>query len=317
MSLRATVLAAGAPGARRLRLHVPAGAPPPRGWPLLVLLDGDWVWPLDPPTGHESACAVLIPGHGGMHGPVLPRLSRQGGPAQAGLQAQALARRALDFTPPAPDGGRWPDPRRPEWQCGGADAFLDALLGPMLDWAGAQAPLDPRRLCLYGHSYGGLCALYALVRHPGRFAHTICASPSLWWRDGRIEALLDGLPRSLPADPAQAPGGPASPGDAVSPAPGGPDGAGPSTPRPHPAAPRVRLTLMAGTDERWYPRPLDPTRPRRPADGIPTLPRLEALLDRLAGIPWLDCALERLDGTHHGDALRASARRAMALAATT
>ncbi len=72
---------------------------------------------------------------------------------------------------------------------------------------------------------------------------------------------------------------------------------------------------MAGTDERWYPLPPDPARPRRPADGMPTLPRLEALLNRLADIAWLDCALERLDGIQHGDALRAGARRAAALAA--
>jgi predicted alpha/beta superfamily hydrolase len=283
MSLRETTLAACTPDARRLRLHVPDGVPPGHGWPLLILLDGDWIWPLDSPLESGAACAVLIPGHGGMRGPVLPRSTRQGLSVPTGPQAQALARRALDFTPPAPDGGHWPDPRRPEWQCGGADAFLDALLGPMLAWADAQTTLDPARLSLYGHSYGGLCALYALVRHPGRFARTLCASPSLWWRNGRIETLLDGLPRALPA--------------------------GAAPPR------SSRLTLMAGTDERWYPKPPDPAHPRRPEDGIPTLPRLEALRRRLSDIPWLDCALEPLDGIQHGDALRASARRAVALAA--
>lgn len=288
MTLRETVLASGTPDARRVRLHVPEGRPPRDGWPLLALLDGDWIWPLDPPLGASPACAILIPGHGG------PQSRFQGAeataPAQDAPQAQALARRALDFTPPSPDGGRWPDPRRPEWQCGGADAFLDALLGPMLVWASAQTPLDPARLSLYGHSYGGLCALYALVRHPGRFARTICASPSLWWRDGWLETLLDGLPRALPPGP-QACGAPSS------------------------RTTSVRLTLMAGTDERWHPRPLDPGHPRRPADGIPTLPRLEALCRRLACLAWLDCALERLDGIQHGDALRAGARRALALAA--
>ena len=194
MSLLETALAPGTPDARRLRLHVPAGQPPRGGWPLLVLLDGDWVWPPDPPLPAAAACAVLIPGHGGRHGPLPSLLAARGMPAQTGMQTQALARRALDFTPPAPGGGLWPDPRRPEWQCGGADAYLDALLGPMLDWAAAQTRLDPACLSLYGHSYGGLCALYALARHPGRFAHTICASPSLWWREGHIEALLDGLP---------------------------------------------------------------------------------------------------------------------------
>ncbi|MDY0309091.1 MAG: alpha/beta hydrolase-fold protein [Castellaniella sp.] len=296
MSLRETVLAAESPDARRLRLHIPDGTPPCSGWPLLVLLDGDWIWPLDPPPAGGAGCAVLIPGHGGLRGLALARFAAQDAAAPNRLRIQALARRALDFTPPAPDGGRWPDPRRPEWQCGGADAFLDALLGPMLAWAHDQAPLDPNRLCLYGHSYGGLCALYALVRHPGRCAHTVCASPSLWWQDGRIEALLDGLPRTLPARPGNA--------DAATAAPSSP----PSDP--------VRLTLLASTQERWYTHPLDPAHPRQAADGIPTLPRLTALRDRLADIPWLACTLERLDGLQHGDALRAGAQRALALAAT-
>src|SRR5690606_37717253 len=209
-------------------------------------------------------------------GPLPSLLAARGMPAQTGMQTQALARRALDFTPPAPGGGLWPDPRRPEWQCGGADAYLDALLGPMLDWAAAQTRLDPACLSLYGHSYGGLCALYALARHPGRFAHTICASPSLWWREGHIEALLDGLPDRLPADA------------------------------------RVRLTLMAGTDERWYPRPADPHYPRRPADGLPTLPRLEALGRRLAHVAWLDCAPAAAGGGRRapGGAGRGAARAA-------
>ncbi|MFV0283275.1 MAG: alpha/beta hydrolase [Castellaniella sp.] len=287
MSLRQTVLACGTPAARRLRLRVPDSPPPAEGWPLLVLLDGDWLWPLPLSSGPGPACAILLPGHD--QGPDRAQdtpdsLSRTDG------RQQILARRTLDYTPPAPDGSGWPDPRRPEWSCGGADAFLDALLGPMLDWAGTQTRLNPARRSLYGHSYGGLCALYALIRHPGRFDHTICASPSLWWRDGWIEALLDGLPAAQPRAP-----------DSI--------GLSPLPSRP------VRLTLMAGTHERWYSSPADPAHPRHPDDGIPTLPRLEALCQRLMRLAWLDCALEPLDGIHHGDALRAGALRAVTLAA--
>jgi len=262
MSLRSITLTAGAAGthlARPLRLHAPDGPPPPAGWPLLVLLDGDWVWPPRPAPDALARCAVLIPGHG----PAGPR---------------ALARRALDYTPPAPDGGLWPDPRVPEWQCGGADAFLDELLGPMMDWAGAQTAIDRGRASLYGHSYGGLCALYALARRPGAFAHTICASPSLWWREGLAGTLLDGLRLSPP-------------------------------PRP------LRLTLMAGTLEEWHAQPRDPAAPQARQGGVPTLPALRALAERLAGIPRLDCRLELLEGVGHGEALPASARRAIELAA--
>ena len=92
MNLRETTLAACTPDARRLRLHVPDGVPPGHGWPLLILLDGDWIWPLDSPLESGTACAVLIPGHGGMRGPVLPRSTRQGLSVPTGPQAQALAR---------------------------------------------------------------------------------------------------------------------------------------------------------------------------------------------------------------------------------
>ncbi len=260
--LRETELAAGTAGhaiRRRLRLHVPVGQPPAGGWPLLVLLDGDWVWPLTPAPEALARCAVLIPAHG----------------AQG---SRDLARRALDYTPPAPDGGRWPDPRVPEWQCGGADAFLQDVLGPMVDWAATQTAVDRERLALYGHSYGGLCALYALARKPGAFSHTLCASPSLWWRDGLVPDMLDGLRMSPP-------------------------------PRP------VRLTLMAGTEERWHAQPADPRAPHARSGGVPTLPALRALAERLAGISNLDCRLELLEGVGHGEALPASARHSLALAA--
>ncbi|MER1967923.1 alpha/beta hydrolase-fold protein [Castellaniella sp. GW247-6E4] len=259
-----TLLAADAAGrrpARRLRLYAPDGPPPPAGWPLLVLLDGDWVWPLAPAPDALARCAVLIPGH------------------DPGKE-QTLAGRALDYTPPAPDGGRWPDPRVPRWQCGGADAFLDELLGPMMDWARAQIVIDGSRTSLYGHSYGGLCALYALASRPGAFAHTIGASPSLWWRKGLIGDLLDNLRAAPPTRP-------------------------------------LRLTLMAGTHEAWHPQPRDPAAPQaRRRGGVPTLPALRALGRRLADIRGLDCRLEPLEGIGHGEALSASARRAIALAAS-
>ncbi|MFT0531981.1 alpha/beta hydrolase [Castellaniella hirudinis] len=246
--------------ARRLRLHVPDAAAPPAGWPLLILLDGDWVWPLAGPA--LARCAVLIPSHG---------------PAAA-TESQALARRALDYTPPAPDGGHWPDPRMPQWRGGGAAAFLACLAGPILAWARTQAPLDDARRTLYGHSYGGLCALFALAHRADDFTHIVCASPSLWWRDPAILRHLDRLEQHPPGRP-------------------------------------IRVTLMAGTDEYWYPRPAGPGAPRTRQNGIPTLPALRALAARLARIPRLHCQLMPLDQLGHGQVLPASAQRTLDLAA--
>jgi len=232
---------------------------PSAGWPLLVLLDGDWIWPLDPPPAALARCAVLLPGHG--------------------PDPQAKARRAWDFTPPAPDGKPWADPRRPEWRCGGAGAYLDELRGPMLAWAFAEAPLDPARITLYGHSYGGLFALYALLSAPGVFARIICASPSLWWRDGWMTQRLDTLRDQPPAHP-------------------------------------VEVVVMAGSDEQWHPKPADPSDPAGRREGISTRPALDALIARLGSVAHLQARLEMLPGLGHGPALPASARRAVELAAS-
>lgn len=244
-------------GHRPLRLSVPAGEPPAAGWPLLVLLDSDWVWPLEPPVPALDRCAVLLPGHG---------------PA-----AGARERRTLDFTPPSPEGGLWPDPRHPEWQGGGAPAFLQALLGPLLRWAQGCTALDPARTSLFGHSYGGLFALYALRHQPDAFARIVCASPSLWWRDGFMTRQLDEL-------------------------------------HDHPPPQPVSLVMLVGSEEKRYaqPAPRDRTLPR--TGGVSTLPAIRALAARLQGIPRLNVRLTILPGLSHGPVLHAAARQAIELA---
>lgn len=245
-------------GDRRVRLHVPDGKTPAHGWPLLILLDGDWIWPMQPAPAGLARCAVLLPG--------------------LASPDQARQRRALDYTPPAPGGGYWPDPRHPEWQGGGATAFLGELCGSMLRWAAGQAPLDAARTSLYGHSYGGLFALHALLQAPDAFAQVICASPSLWWHDGCMTARMRAL---HDAPPARA----------------------------------VRLMVMAGGEERWHSAPADPAAPGKRPGGVSTLPAIRQLVDGLRGIPTLDVQLEVLPGLGHGPMLPASARRAADLAA--
>ena len=43
-----------------------------------------------------------------------------------------------------------------------------------------------RQKSLYGHSFGGLFTLYALLKNDGVFSNFFIASPSLWWGGSEI-----------------------------------------------------------------------------------------------------------------------------------
>lgn len=81
-------------------------------------------------------------------------------------------RRAYDFTPPAP-GAQPPQ--------GGQDELLDFLEKTLKPAIAARYKIDPDHEALFGHSFGGMFALYTLYTRPGLFDHYIAASPTLWW----------------------------------------------------------------------------------------------------------------------------------------
>jgi predicted alpha/beta superfamily hydrolase len=68
---------------------------------------------------------------------------------------------------------------------GGSEKFLDFLkseLMPLID----QKYSTSRKNVLFGHSYGGLFAIYALFARPGLFQSYLASDPSLWWNDGYV-----------------------------------------------------------------------------------------------------------------------------------
>ena len=92
----------------------------------------------------------------------------------------ARERRTLDFTAPdGPGDGLRPDPVHPGRTAGGAAIFHDRLTGPIRAAAEAGLPVDPARRTLWGHSFGGLFTLYALLARPGGFARYAAISPSI------------------------------------------------------------------------------------------------------------------------------------------
>jgi predicted alpha/beta superfamily hydrolase len=89
-------------------------------------------------------------------------------------------RRSYDFSPPLP-AGQAPEPGSPK--LGGHDELLDFLQHKLQPEIARRYPVDPNRLSLYGHSFGGMFALHALFTRPELFSHYVSASPSLWWQD--------------------------------------------------------------------------------------------------------------------------------------
>lgn len=62
---------------------------------------------------------------------------------------------------------------------GGGGKFLSFLKQELIPWIEKDYRADPAKRILVGHSYGGLFALYAMLREPGLFRSYIAASPYL------------------------------------------------------------------------------------------------------------------------------------------
>ena len=157
----------------RIMLAVPPAAPPPLGWPVLYVLDGDLVF----------ALAAQLMRNRFARGPGTPA---QGavvvGLGYAGDRVLDLDARTYDYTPSAPG----PATDRRGRREGGADAFLDFIHATVRPQVERAVRTDMARQTLFGHSYGGLCVLHALFTRPGGFQNYVAASPSVWWRDGFI-----------------------------------------------------------------------------------------------------------------------------------
>lgn len=172
----------------RLFLAVPRGTPPAGGWPILYMLDGN------------AAFDFLTPDHLAL----VPDLVLVGIGYDSDRQF-LRERRTLDFTAPdraaagADARGLRPDPVHEGRIAGGAEAFHRLLTGVLRDLAEEGLAIDPARRTLWGHSFGGLFTLYALLAHPQSFARFASISPSIWWDEALIHRVREAAQRLDPA----------------------------------------------------------------------------------------------------------------------
>ncbi len=71
---------------------------------------------------------------------------------------------------------------------GGIDSFLDFLIQEVKPSIHKRFGV-PQKELLFGHSFGGLFVLHTLLSKPQIFTHYVCASPSLWWGEGKFLSL--------------------------------------------------------------------------------------------------------------------------------
>ena len=201
--------------AYRLFVHAPLAPPPPGGYPVLYVTDGNATFGFAASQAELDALSeggVVVVGVGYP----IDAASREG-------LLPALALRGRDLTASAPNTPPGDPPANPA-QYGGADSFFRFLTEELRPVIVGSYRADPVNQTLYGHSLGGLFVLDTLFRSPDSFRGFAASSPSIWWNDQEIlageaafaRAVEDGAtaPRILitVGDLEETPGGPTPPG---------------------------------------------------------------------------------------------------------
>ncbi|AWV00158.1 alpha/beta hydrolase [Burkholderia sp. JP2-270] len=229
---------------RRLFVSLPAERSGSAPHPVLTVLDGNALFPLAAqlvrnlrarPDGARDAEAVVI----GIGYPV-------DGPYD-------MAARADDYTlAPLPNGRGVV-----------ADRFLDFIEHDMQPWLARQLPVDPERQTLFGHSYGGLLTLYAMLTRAHLFRRYVAASPSIWWGERALLPYADRFAAQIA-----------------------------------PLAPPLSVLVTAGSLEEGAPNP-DAERMRR-QQARKQVSSARDFVARVGGRPGLDAAFRLINGEDHG-----------------
>lgn len=159
----------------RIMVSFPDAEPPPRGFPVLYVLDGNAAFASFAETrrmlewdSHIGKSIVVGIGY----------------PTDWAYDP----RRLNDYPP------KMIDPPMPLWAelakhpSGGRDVFADFLTGELRTEIARRYTVDLNRQSLFGHSLGGLFGLHMLFTRPEAFHSIIAASPSLEWNDQGVLA---------------------------------------------------------------------------------------------------------------------------------
>lgn len=155
----------------RIMVALPEGEPPPSGYPVIYLLDGNSVF-------GTMVEAVRLqsrrPDKTGVTPAIIVGIGYE-------TEASYAPDRFYDYTPlpnaeftHRSDGAKLPEQ-------GGAAAFFQFIEEELKPQIASEFRIDPSRQTIFGHSLGGLFVLYALFTKPEAFRHYIAGSPSIHW----------------------------------------------------------------------------------------------------------------------------------------
>src|SRR5665213_803697 len=176
-----------------LSIHVPLTPPPPSGYPVIYVLDGDFLFgmasDISLDIGNPNLTPVVVAiGHGLLENmDVVAKYAtrKPGDTTPIGLADIGGALNTLrfhDLTLPVA-----PNHRAPDWigltpdNVGGVDAFLKVIETEIKPRVAATVPVNSADQAIFGHSIAGLAVLRALFTEPTAFRTFIAASPSIWW----------------------------------------------------------------------------------------------------------------------------------------
>ncbi|OEI84655.1 alpha/beta hydrolase [Brucella sp. BO3] len=164
-------------------VRIPDGPVPENGYPVLWMLDAETSFPLtySRPT-RNFATGSLVGGR-----------EADGLIVAIGFPGSSLhnpAARARNYTP-VPDSATGDHVSE---EFGKASDFLCFIAEELRPLLATKFPLDLTQQTLFGHSYGGLFAIYVLLNHPGHFERYWAASPSLWFSEAMVLRQLRALP---------------------------------------------------------------------------------------------------------------------------
>lgn len=152
--------------------------PPPNGYPVLYVLDGNTIF-----ASFAEARRIQEVSKS----PIANTLIVAVGYPTA-IEKPYDIRRLEDFTAPFADPIPVSEKAFSHYRVGGQDRFLSFLLEELRPAVASRYPIDVDRQALFGHSLGGLFALHVLYRRPEAFAAIIAASPSIFWNNQGILA---------------------------------------------------------------------------------------------------------------------------------
>jgi len=158
---------------RTYRIYVakPLGPPPPSGYPVIFLIDGDMSF------GPAASRSIL----GELAGDIRPALMVAITYATSD-RIEPMKLRTPDLTPTqgSPDDVKNVLDTKPTVY-GRADLFYRFITQELRPALASIAPVDAADQTLYGHSLGGLFALHIMFTHPEAFRTFVASSPSIWW----------------------------------------------------------------------------------------------------------------------------------------